>query len=70
LHCLLGRLSSKLVGFDPPSACAGDFVAPLDAVAAMHCHKAILNRGKLDHRLERDAKKWTPVFCENPALNY
>jgi hypothetical protein len=33
---------------------AGDFVVPLAAVEAVHSHKVILNRGKLDHRL-RDA---------------
>jgi hypothetical protein len=30
---------------------AGDFVVPLSAIEAVHSHKVILNRGKLDHRL-------------------
>ena len=30
---------------------AGDFVVPLGAVKAVHSHKVILNRSKLDHRL-------------------
>jgi hypothetical protein len=30
---------------------AGDFVVPLGAVKAVHSHKVILNRSKLNHRL-------------------
>lgn len=31
---------------------AGDFVVPLGAIAAVHAGKVILDRGKLDHRLQ------------------
>jgi hypothetical protein len=32
---------------------AGDFVVPLSAIEAVHSHKVILNRGKLDDRLRQ-----------------
>ncbi len=32
---------------------AGDFVVPFDAVESIHAQKVILNRGKLDPRLQQ-----------------
>ncbi len=32
---------------------AGEFVVPFDAVEAIHAQKVILNRGKLDPRLQQ-----------------
>jgi hypothetical protein len=31
---------------------AGDFTVPLSAVEAVHAHKVVLKRGRLDHELQ------------------